>query len=392
MNMRGRSPFTTVRSEGGLLPVELLSRLAHQPDSLPGTTPADYHLPTGWRLRDAINRSWTELQGAWATFGTELAQLGTGERATTLTRERWLVPLFAELGYGRLARSTTLSVEGHDYPVSHMWGPVPVHLLGADVDLDRRTKGVAGAAGASPHSMVQDLLNRSGQHLWGIVSNGRLLRVLRDNTSLTRALICRVRPRGHVHRPGLRRLRGAVDGLPPKPVRSRAPGTVLGGDLGRRVQTPGRASPRQPADRVRAGHHRPRRGVPGPPRQRDAQGRAARRGPDQATITTARSSARLPAGVPASRRRPRPAAPRRHHGRCSGPLHQLLLPQQGARPGRQHRGTRHSDLWESVKPIFAALDKRGIPAAGVPALGSFLWSADACRRTSTPRAWPTATS
>jgi hypothetical protein len=129
VNVRARSPFTTVRSEGGLLPVELLSRLAQQPDSLPGTTPADYHLPPGWRLRDAINRSWTELQGAWATFGTELAQLGAAERATTVTRERWLLPLFAELGYGRLARTAALNVDGHEYPVSHIWGPVPIHLL-----------------------------------------------------------------------------------------------------------------------------------------------------------------------------------------------------------------------------------------------------------------------
>ncbi|MGH9097417.1 MAG: hypothetical protein ACRDWB_08335, partial [Acidimicrobiales bacterium] len=105
--MAPRSPFTTIRTEGGLLPGDLLSRLAQQPDSLPGTSPADYHLGSGVRLRDAINRSWTELQGAWETFQHELVQLD-GERATTVTRERWLLPLFAELGYGRLARESAL--------------------------------------------------------------------------------------------------------------------------------------------------------------------------------------------------------------------------------------------------------------------------------------------
>ena len=187
MNMRNGSPFSTVRTEGGIISVELLGRLAQQPESLPGTAPSDYHLKPGWRLRDAINRTWTDLQGAWAAFSTELARLGTGERATTLTRERWLLPLFEGLGYGRLARSGAISVDGREYPVSHIWGVLPIHVLGADVDLDRKTKGVAGAAGASPHSMVQDLLNRSDAHLWGMVSNGRTLRVLRDNTSLTRA-------------------------------------------------------------------------------------------------------------------------------------------------------------------------------------------------------------
>jgi len=50
----------------------------------------------------------------------------------------------------------------------------------------KRTPGVAGAARMSPHSMVQEFLNRSGQHLWGVVSNGLKLRLLRDNKSLTR--------------------------------------------------------------------------------------------------------------------------------------------------------------------------------------------------------------
>src|SRR5207249_9770944 len=65
-------------------------------------------------------------------------------------------------------------------------GPAPVHLVGWRVDLDRRTPGLAGAARRSPHSLVQELLNRSDDHLWGFVSNGLRLRILRDNVSLTR--------------------------------------------------------------------------------------------------------------------------------------------------------------------------------------------------------------
>ena len=33
---------------------------------------------------------------------------------------------------------------------------------------------------------MQELLNRSSDRLWGIVSNGLVLRLLRDNVSLTR--------------------------------------------------------------------------------------------------------------------------------------------------------------------------------------------------------------
>ncbi|WP_228717416.1 Eco57I restriction-modification methylase domain-containing protein [Allosaccharopolyspora coralli] len=70
-----------------------------------------------------------------------------------------------------------------EFPISHVWQHVPVHLLGPGVDLDRRNPGVAGAARA-PQAMVQDLLNRSEHHQWAFLSNGLRLRVLRDSTSL----------------------------------------------------------------------------------------------------------------------------------------------------------------------------------------------------------------
>ena len=44
----------------------------------------------------------------------------------------------------------------------------------------------AGCGRGLPHGLVQEFLNRSDSHLWGIVSNGKTLRLLRDNASLTR--------------------------------------------------------------------------------------------------------------------------------------------------------------------------------------------------------------
>ena len=77
-------------------------------------------------------------------------------------------------------------LRGGPYAISHGWQNTPIHLVGLRVDLDRRTPGVAGASRSSPHSLVQELLNQSSEHLWGIVSNGLRLRVLRDNARLTR--------------------------------------------------------------------------------------------------------------------------------------------------------------------------------------------------------------
>jgi len=99
---------------------------------------------------------------------------------------KWLLVLFQELGYGRLVAARAVEIGGDSYPVSHSWSAVPIHLVGARVDLDRRARGVSGAARTAPHGLLQALLNRSERHLWGFVSNGLRLRILRDNASLTR--------------------------------------------------------------------------------------------------------------------------------------------------------------------------------------------------------------
>ena len=52
--------------------------------------------------------------------------------------------------------------------------------------IDRRSRGVGGASTSVPHSLVQEFLNRSEEHLWAVVTNGLKLRLLRDNLSLSR--------------------------------------------------------------------------------------------------------------------------------------------------------------------------------------------------------------
>lgn len=179
-----------VVSRGGLLPREILDRLNARDSDLPGTAPTDYGLVASERIADAVNRSWNRLVPLWSELARSLqAPLPANDRhATTLTRNRWLRPLLEELGFARSELiSGELTVDDRSYPVSHCWsGSVPVHQLGAEIPLDRRTPGVPGAAAKSPHGLVQELLNRSPAHLWGIVTNGRMLRVLRDNVSLTR--------------------------------------------------------------------------------------------------------------------------------------------------------------------------------------------------------------
>jgi hypothetical protein len=184
--MGAETTYVGIRIQGGLLPAELLSRLAAGKSPVPGTTSADYGLAAGETIREAANRVWAYLTTAWAGYRAALDQLPGSDRATTLTRDRWLSILLDQLGYGRVPHTSAggITVDGKPFPVSHQWGPVPVHLLGARVDLDRRTAGVAGAAAQAPQSMLQELLNRSEANLWAVLSNGSTLRLLRDSTSL----------------------------------------------------------------------------------------------------------------------------------------------------------------------------------------------------------------
>jgi len=186
MQTRHRNTFTTIHSEGALLPPDLLARISEGDSSLEGLKLSDYHLLKNEKLNEAINRSWNRLIGAWKNFKEARHKLLVGQPGTTETRERWLLPLFQELGYGRLQTSAAFEIEGKSYPISHLWGSAPIHLLGCNIELDKRTPGIAGAARRSPHSMLQEFLNRSEDHLWAILSNGLRLRLLRDNVSLTR--------------------------------------------------------------------------------------------------------------------------------------------------------------------------------------------------------------
>src|SRR6266702_693939 len=183
---RHHTIFTTVRSEGAILPMDLLQRVAQGDPKLDGLTPESYNLLKTEKLNEAINRSWNRLLSAWVAFKAAREKLPERDAGTTLTRERWLLTLFYELGYGRLLTSKPIEVHDRSYSISHGWQNTPIHLVSFKIDLDHYTRTAAGSFRSSPHSLVQELLNRSDNHLWGFVSNGLRLRILRDNVSLTR--------------------------------------------------------------------------------------------------------------------------------------------------------------------------------------------------------------
>lgn len=182
MQTVSRSNFTTVKTEGAILPADLLQRIAD--GDLDGLQPEQYHLASNERPNEAINRSWNRCLAVWRSFNEQRRTLDATDTGVSLTRERWLLILFQELGYGRLPFQRRIELDdGTTYPISHLWENTPIHLVSFRQELDRRDLTIK----RSPHSLVQEFLNRSDDHLWGFVSNGLTLRLLRDNVSLTRA-------------------------------------------------------------------------------------------------------------------------------------------------------------------------------------------------------------
>src|SRR5829696_1553408 len=187
--------FTTIRTEGGLLPPDLLERIATG-EGLDGLDPEDYGLEKGERLNEAISRAWTHAQAHWASWQATLD--GPGETGISEARNQWLLPLFRELGYGRLIyHQAAEEIEGRRYQISHRageWdGAPPVHSIsplqngdGAKSPLDHAARSDGSGPRRSPHGMLQEYLNQT-EHLWGAVTDGRTLRLLRDNASLSRA-------------------------------------------------------------------------------------------------------------------------------------------------------------------------------------------------------------
>ena len=142
------SLFEAVASEGGLLPSDLLSRVAVTDTDLEGVGPESYGLVPGERLNDHITRSWNRLVAVWSAFSTQLDGLSESDNtATRLTRERWLRPLLDELGFVGLKQISSQEIDGKSYAISHRWGAnVAVHQMGARVRVDRLNPGVPGGS------------------------------------------------------------------------------------------------------------------------------------------------------------------------------------------------------------------------------------------------------
>jgi hypothetical protein len=176
--------YPAIRIEGAILSPDVLDRL----DDLPGQRPTDFGLDGPAKVKDEIARAWADAQDYWRIFQRKLDGLRPESPATTETRNQWMVPLLGLLGYQLEYQARGAEVNGKSYPISHRTtngGQTPVYILGArePAGLDRKPE--RAALRMSAHALVQEYLNLNEQ-LYALVTNGRLLRLLRDSSRLVK--------------------------------------------------------------------------------------------------------------------------------------------------------------------------------------------------------------
>ncbi|MHA2611292.1 MAG: Eco57I restriction-modification methylase domain-containing protein [bacterium JZ-2024 1] len=174
-----------IHLEGGLLGPDILERL--EDGALPGQRPADFGIQGGRSVLDETAEIYRDAKDLWKVFRRRLERLPEEDPATSLTREGWAIPFLGLLGYELSVNRRAYDVDGTTFAISHRAGEnedaPPIHIAGARRELGRVDP--SGRPRMSPHALMQEFLNRS-EHLWGIVTNGRLLRLLRKSTLLRR--------------------------------------------------------------------------------------------------------------------------------------------------------------------------------------------------------------
>jgi N-6 DNA Methylase len=155
-------------------------------NDLKGQLPQDFNLSEKDKIADEIAGAWAIARANWAVFQQSLDRIPADDVATTVTRNKWVLPLLMCLGYDPTLTNAE-TIDNQSYAISHRVEAgeqkPPLHIIGCRVGLEKRPP--SGNPRISAHALMQEYLNRT-EHLWGVVTNGYQWRLLRDCNLITR--------------------------------------------------------------------------------------------------------------------------------------------------------------------------------------------------------------
>ncbi|MEZ4644860.1 MAG: hypothetical protein R3E31_19375 [Chloroflexota bacterium] len=176
--------YPSIRIEGAILSPDILEKLE---DAI-GQKPADFGFDGSVKVKDEIARAWADAQDYWRIFQRRLEGVRASSPATSETRNLWMAPLLGLLGYQLEYQQRGVELNGKIYAISHRVtnrGQTPVQIIGwrEPAGLDRKPENAT--LRMSAHGLGTEYLNLH-EELYGLVTNGRLLRLLRDSSRLVK--------------------------------------------------------------------------------------------------------------------------------------------------------------------------------------------------------------
>ena len=178
--MKNLSQSDVFRLEGNLLSADFIQDLSVLKTKYQSAT--DYNILPGLHVKEEIGRSWRISNAIWSKFQRK-------DKVGSATVQYWLQPLLNDaLGFNDLTLVPEEALGNRSLPIHYQSGTTPILLLPHTFPLDQSDSQLsAEGRRKSPHSLLQESLNATReQSLWGFVSNGYFLRLLRQNPSLTR--------------------------------------------------------------------------------------------------------------------------------------------------------------------------------------------------------------
>ncbi len=176
--------YPSINIEGAILSPDIFEQI----ETLPGQKPSDFGFDSSTKVKDEIARSWADAQDYWRIFQRKLETVKEGTNATTETRNLWIVPLMGLLRYNVEYQAQGTRIDGQNYAISHLAtnrANTPVQIIGSQDPAGLDRKPANATRRMSAHALVQEFLNLHDQ-LYGLVTNGQVLRLLRDSSRLVK--------------------------------------------------------------------------------------------------------------------------------------------------------------------------------------------------------------
>jgi hypothetical protein len=172
--------LNSITVSGSLLSNEFLLTGAQPGGKFPAFDPSTFHpeLKSDADFEAALTKAWETLKDRFDEIHSDLPYMDLSS-----VRNQWLLPLLRTLGFSPVYQKAHVKLPNvkDTFPISHHgWegeDAPAIHLLSPQDDLDRKP---AGHGVKSPQAMLQAYLNQDLGQRWAILSNGAVLRLLRD--------------------------------------------------------------------------------------------------------------------------------------------------------------------------------------------------------------------